>query len=265
MAEFTVDFFSQSLNVTTTLNVFIPQILGKPIDEVKKEKFKTLYLLHGLTDSQTAWKSLTNVIRYARERKMAVVMPSAHNSWYSNMKYGFNYLDFVGEELPKVCQMFFSQLSDKKEDNIIAGNSMGGYGALKIALTFPQNFGYVGCFSGAFDAYEIVDYCYKDRSGYVKALFGDKDEYLKSQNNIFNLVKEYHLSGKEKPSIYMWCGEQDEVVGLFKANVEMKKLLEECGYDFVYNQTQGVHDWKYWDKYCEEMLKWYDQKRQTKD
>lgn len=77
-------------------------------------------------------------------------MPSAQLSFYSNMASGGCYLDFIAEELPKTMREFF-HFSDKRENNFVAGSSMGGYGAFKLALTKPEQYAAAASLSGSLD------------------------------------------------------------------------------------------------------------------
>lgn len=96
-----------------------------------------LYLLHGLSDNHSCWLRRTAVDRYAEEYGIAVVMPEVQRSFYCDMAHGPAYFTYIADELPQICQRLF-RLSDKREDTFIAGNSMGGYGALKAALSRPE-------------------------------------------------------------------------------------------------------------------------------
>ena len=74
-----------------------------------------------------------------------MIMPDVDRSWYTDSAYGLNYFDFLTKELPQICHKHFRVFSEKREDNIVAGYSMGGYGALKVALTYPEP--YCSCIS----------------------------------------------------------------------------------------------------------------------
>ena len=75
-------------------------------------------------------------------------MPSTDLAWYTNTNYGHRYYDAIVKELPEVLQRFFPNMSRKREKTFIAGLSMGGYGAYKIALK-TNRFSYAASFSGA--------------------------------------------------------------------------------------------------------------------
>ncbi len=254
MALFNIDFRSEYLGMNTNMVVVMPQ---KPIINIESErnsneKIKTLYLLHGKSDASSGWTRMTAIERYARDMGIAVVMPNAHDSWYTNMSCGFRYFDFVAKELPKICHQFFPQLSTEAKDNIIAGNSMGGYGALKIALNYPEMFGFVGCFSGAFNFEKYIRENNATNDKYWTAVFGDVDKIKESENDIFCLVKKQASIVKNIP-IYMWCGEQDY---WFDSSEKMGALLKEYNYNVTYNHSEGGHNWGCWDEQIKIFLDW---------
>lgn len=103
----------------------------------KKSSYPVLYLLHGLSDDHTIWHRRTSIERYVSALGLAVVMPNVGKSFYTDMANGGNYFTFITEELPTLVQSYFP-VSAKREDNFIAGLSMGGYGAFKVALSCPE-------------------------------------------------------------------------------------------------------------------------------
>lgn len=115
---------------------------------------KTVYLLHGMSDDHTIWQRRTSIERYASKLGIAVVMPCTHLGFYTDTTYGMNYWTFISDELPKICREFFPQMSDKREDTLAAGLSMGGYGAWKLGLGASDTFGAAAALSGALDIVE---------------------------------------------------------------------------------------------------------------
>ena len=134
MALIQVNYLSRSLMRTVPLHVILPvdKISFETMDYAnrKDQKFKTLYLLHGIFGNYTDWVSGTRIQRWAEEKNLAVVMPSGDNAFYINTNMPtFDYEQFIAKELVDVTRRMFP-LSDKREDTFIAGLSMGGYGAL---------------------------------------------------------------------------------------------------------------------------------------
>ena len=130
-----------------------------------------LYLLHGLSDDHTAWLRYTSVERYAAAAGLAVVMPAVNRSFYANERHGGRYWDFISEELPKTVGRFF-RVSQDPRDTYVAGLSMGGYGAMKLALSRPDRFAAAATLSGALDLVELVSR--PERVELFERVFGEK-------------------------------------------------------------------------------------------
>ena len=124
MALIQCDFFSESLGFSTTMNVILPQ--------PARERYRVLYLLHGMSDDHTIWCRRTSIERYVDPLGLAVVMPAVHRGYYTDMAAGYRYWTFISEELPALARSFFP-LSHKREDTFVAGLSMGGALALRLA------------------------------------------------------------------------------------------------------------------------------------
>jgi S-formylglutathione hydrolase FrmB len=127
------NFFSEVLELGTSMTVLLPQPVAAQIGvaaPVDAAPPPVLYLLHGLTDDDTAWTRYTSIERYAGGLGLAVVMPQAHRSFYADEAYGMRFWEFLSDELPRLTQHFF-RVSGRREDTFVAGLSMGGYGAMK--------------------------------------------------------------------------------------------------------------------------------------
>ena len=150
-----VRFFSETLGLMSTMHVLLPQRTMAEAQRKRAPKVRTLYLLHGHSDDHTAWQRWTSIERYAEVFNIAVVMPAVHLSFYNDMVHGGKYWQFISEEVPLLVRDMFS-LSARREDNLVAGLSMGGYGALKLALTHPDRYAAAASLSGAVDINEVV-------------------------------------------------------------------------------------------------------------
>ena len=128
-----------------------------------------LYLLHGLTDDHTGWQRYTSIERYADEAGLAVVMPAVHHSFYTDEVHGHAYWTYVSEELPALVHRLF-RVSDRPEDTFAAGLSMGGYGAVKLALSHPDRYAAAASLSGTLDITYMADR--EDRAAIWDRAFG---------------------------------------------------------------------------------------------
>ena len=145
MALMHLNFNSMRLSGNTDVNIILPDIPhGMNPNEfyVRERKHPVLWLLHGTFGDYTDWVRKTNIELYAAEKNLIVVMPSAHNTDYANWSgfgTGYHMYDYLTEELMPLVYAW-CPASDKREDNFIAGLSMGGRGAIMYAYAHPEKF-----------------------------------------------------------------------------------------------------------------------------
>lgn len=255
MALIHCDFFSEVLGVSTSMCVILPQNTKSQIGmggSEKKAAYPTLYLLHGLSDDHTIWQRRTSIERYVASLGIAVVMPAVGRSFYTDMKYGYKYFTFISEELPEIARSFFP-LSNKREDNFVAGLSMGGYGAFKIALSCPEKFAAAASLSGALDIVDIVERPNVTVDQELINIFGDLKAVSGSDHDIFHLVNKLESSNIQKPRLYQCCGTEDF---LYDQNLKFKNFMSNKNLDFTYEEEPGTHEWGYWDKKIQTVLEW---------
>lgn len=246
MAHLVVDYYADALGVQTRMHVLLPQRLAAG-------KAKTLYLLHGMSDDEGTWMRRTSIERYAEEKGLAVVMPDGGLGWYTDMYRGLAWFRFISEELPALCRRFFPILSDKREDTWIGGNSMGGYGALKCALRAPRTFSRVISLSGALDAADTaINNTVPATRRYWEDVFGPAEDVSGSENDLFAAATAL-TDPALRPRIYMWCGTEDF---LYAQNIRMRDHLRALGYDLMYEESPGDHQWRHWDKKIADALDW---------
>ena len=251
MSFLNVTFKSHVLGMDCGANVILPQ--SSP-ENILRKPFKTLYLLHGLSDDHTAWARWTSIERYANEYNIAVVMPSVHRSFYSDSKLG-KYFTFVSDELISIMQEIFP-LSNKREDRYTAGLSMGGYGAMKLGLACPEKFSVAASLSGALDAIGIASSADENFRNEFSFLI-DAAENSRERNDLFYLADQLNKSPQPKPRIYIWCGTEDF---LHEDNIKFKNFLETTDLEFKYEESPGDHSWGYWDEKIQIVLKFIFEK-----
>ena len=256
MALCHVNFFSNVLGLCMQMDVILPERTQGQIGmEGRKEKgkYRTLYLLHGMSDDNTIWQRRTSIERYATEYGIAVVMPAVGLSWYTDMHTcdRDRYFVYVARELPEICRDFFPNMSPRREDTYVAGLSMGGYGALKCALRAPETFSKAASLSGAVDVAELVKVRALADARYWEGIFGPADKVAGSENDLFALAE--RLTPEERPDLFMWCGTEDS---LYPSNVKLRDHLNKLGYRLTYTEGPGDHQWKYWDEHIQNALRW---------
>jgi S-formylglutathione hydrolase FrmB len=260
MASIHCDFYSNALGMSTSLSAILPQPTLADLQAAspgKNQKHPTLFLLHGLLDDHTTWRRLTSIERYAEPLGLAVVMPAVQRSFYSDMARGYRYWTFVSEELPALARSFFP-LSSAREDNFVAGLSMGGYGAFRLALTHPTRYAAAASLSGALD---IVSTAHRDVDGWrteMENIFGDLDRLAGSDSDLFHLAEQASRSGAAMPKLYQCCGTEDF---LYQDNVKFHEHATALKLPLTYEAGPGEHEWGYWDRQIQKVLAWLPLKR----
>jgi len=260
MAQIQVNFFSRSLSRQVTINAIIPadRFIFPPNAEKPAKPFKTMYLLHGIFGNYTDWASCTRIQEWASEKNLAVIMPSADNSFYvDNPDKGDMYGEFIGKELVEITRDLF-HLSHKREDTFIAGLSMGGFGAIRNGLKYSETFGYIAGLSAAL----VLDHAVVSnndtptligRRSYFQSVFGDLDKLLASDINPEVLLTSLKQSGKPIPKMYICCGTEDNLI---ETNQKLHKFLQDNGIEHIYIEDTGAHDWDYWNLHIKKVLDW---------
>jgi S-formylglutathione hydrolase FrmB len=260
MALVHCDFFSEALGLSTSMTVLLPQAAGAGQIGLKsaalRKRHPTLWLLHGLSDDHTIWQRRTSLERYVAPLGLAVVMPAAGRSFYTDMARGYRYWTFLSEELPAIARSFFP-LSDAREDNFAAGLSMGGYGAFKLALRCPGKFAAAASLSGGLD---VASHCKAegDWRRELENVFGDLSKVAGSENDLVYLARKVARSGGPKPRLYQCCGTEDF---LYADNLTFRDHALRLGLDLTYEEGPGEHEWGYWDKMIQRVLAWLPLKR----
>ncbi len=229
---------ANSLNMDTKVTVLLPED-RKETKDLKGKKYPVLYILHGYKEDCSAWLNLSNIFLICRDLDLIVVMPSANNSCYNNSKYGQNYYDWISEELPLKLKNYFP-ISDKREDTFIMGESMGGYGTLRIALSKPDKYAKAVCLSGANMA--TRESIHKD----MEPFLGTREELLASDANIENLVRKIKENDLDCPELRIYCGLEDFI---FDDCNRITEILEEAFPDKVRHEYwRGEHNFFFWNE-----------------
>jgi len=247
MAFLQINYYSRSLNMSTRINAVVPD-QGKDIP--------CLYLLHGIGGDCSSWERYGGIERHVEHRNMAVIMPETYLGAYANTAYGMNYWDYFTVELPQFIGSMFPQISPEREKNFVAGQSMGGYGAFKLGMG-TDRFCAAASMSGA-----LHDLGNPESAGSIlrfgspslfEGIFGDLNLVRGSNNDIYALAQKRLQSGKPIPKLYFSCGKQDP---FYLANLGAKRLLGEMGIPFDYRESDGTHDWEFWNTEIQNILEW---------
>lgn len=250
-----VNFFSETLGLRSTMYVLLPQHKFLKAKTKRTPKYRTLYLLHGHSDDHSAWLRWSSIEKYVEGLNLAVVMPAVYLSFYTDMVHGGKYWQFISEEVPAFVRNTFS-LASARKDNFVAGLSMGGYGAFKLALTHPDRFAAAASLSGAVDIREVVKAHGVPEDGAwlagMRNVFGDLSKVPGSQHDLFTLAKKI-AKASVKPRLYQCCGTEDF---LHADNIRFRDVVRKLPLDHTYTDGPGEHNWAYWDAMIQHVLMW---------
>lgn len=237
-----VSFQSASLGREMKYRVVLPAGY-----EGSSRRYPVLYLLHGLTGHYEDWESRTHLDDYVSNLPLIVAMPEGGDSWYTNSasEPQEKWEDYIIKDFLREIDSKYRTIQTRHA-RAIAGLSMGGYGAMKFALKFPNSFVFAASFSGA----EVVvhDPSYRISMGQkyvdqVRAIFGDGPTQTRTDNDIFELAKK--RTPAQVPYLVVTCGTED---GLLANNREFAALLQQQKISYEYHESAGAHTWQYWDE-----------------
>lgn len=245
-----IHFFSNTLRRNTTATVILPEpkINNQVSLKFSRDFFDTLWLLHGLGDDDSSFLRFTNIEQYANEHNLAVVMPNFDRSFYTNMTNGYNYWDYLTTELPSRMRSFYP-LSNQPSRNIVGGNSMGGYGALKWTLNMPNTFCNAIILSGVVDLQRFskeqrdlmpdFDLVFKGKSLSKSSL--DLSWLISKNEKVYQQLNIYHSIGTKD---FLWDSSQ-------KLRRQLERTL---GDNYHFTAFEGGHEWHFWDLQLEKAL-----------
>lgn len=248
------NFYANTLGRSVNVNVILPEPLN-PAGEVAADYARghqllpTIWLLHGLGGDATTWLRNTTIEALATQYRVAVVMPQTERGFYTDMVSGPKYWTFLTQELPDRLRFMFP-LSEVPADNVVVGNSMGGYGALRWALTYPNRFAAVAALSPVTDLGRFrVEQA---------AMMPDFDLAFDPQHLEDGPVSLGYLLARVPADtdlrVLMTTGTQDM---LRPMDVAMRpQLAAQFGEQFTWNELPGRHDWPLWNQQLGMVMHW---------
>ena len=223
--------------------------LGR-MGDIPVRKRKVLYLLHGLSEDASAWQRYTSIEAVADAYGLVVVMPSAGRSFYIDQPNGQGYFSYLTEELPAYLHDVFG-LAPRREDTLIAGNSMGGYGAFKAAFLRPELYSAAASFSGVLSLAFVTAYPNDPRRAEFEFLFGNLDQLGGSEHDPAVWLNRAAQDPSKLPKLYLACGRQDD---LYPLNVQFNAACRSKGIQVDYYEEDALHDWFFWNKQIQSFL-----------
>jgi putative tributyrin esterase len=241
MALCDLHFFSQALGKHVGAYVYVPDDFAPP--------FATLYLLHGLSDDYTGWMRRSSIERHAGGYGLMIVMPDGYRGFYTDNAAGPAYATYIAKEVVETIERIFPA-KRSRESRGVGGLSMGGYGALRLALGHPQIFSVATSHSGA------VLHGSRNHPRAGGALQDDEfhrifgDAPVGTDHDVLHLAAEAKKAGT-LPHMRIDCGVDDDLI---HDNRTLHAKLETLRVPHEYAEFPGGHDWEYWDTHVREAL-----------
>jgi putative tributyrin esterase len=251
----TVQFQSKLVGATLPYNVLLPVGYNEPA--AKSKRYPVLYLLHGLFGHYGNWIEKTKLADYTVTSDFIIVMPEGNDNWYTDSATvpTDKYESYIMQELiPDVEKRF--RVNSERGSRAIAGLSMGGYGALKFGVKYPQQFVFVGSMSGALGAATWTEAEMKGLAAIWRTLqpvYGPENSPTRAANDASKLYRELPAADiAALPFVYLDCGTEDP---LLQSNRGFADILVSRKIPHEYRQLPGGHTWTYWDAQVQEVLR----------
>lgn len=251
----TVNFESKLVGQMLPYHVLLPLDYNAPA--ARTVRYPVLYLLHGLAGSHDDWlSSRAHLAQYAAHYRLIIVTPEGHDGWYTDgVVPNEKYESYIVEELLPDVDARYRTIAERN-GRALAGLSMGGYGALKFGVKYPDKFVFVASMSGALGA-PAWDVNSKELSDFLKPsiahVYGALNNPVRAANDIFKLYA--RLTPDERaqlPYIYLDCGTEDPFLD---SNRTFAALLLNHNVPHEFRELPGKHEWPYWDQQVQEILR----------
>ena len=247
-----VHWRSNVIGKQTEMQVLLPTV-GEP-------PFATFYLLHGIYGDSTNWLRHSRLEWYLRDLPLIVVLPDGDRGFYTDNDEGPAYARHMGEELPAFVERTF-HAKPARGARAIGGLSMGGYGALRVALGFPDRFCSVHSHSGAVMRLNLdlsprqakKDAVLRNHPpeflDELRRVFGRRP--MGTEHDLLVLVRRARRHHRRLPRILLDCGTEDS---LLMHNREFHQRLVDHQVPHTYREFPGGHDWDYWDLHIRDAI-----------
>ena len=286
-------FFAPSLGVTKHYVVYLPPSYALE----PNRRYPVAYYLHGLSGSESDWLSLADIdivadslIAHAMP-EMILVMPDGDDGWYTNwvVQRGYDecardaangraalsfcvrtprYDDYIAGDLVRHVDSTYRTLADRAHRGI-AGLSMGGYGAVMLALSHPGLFVAAASHSGVLSPLYGGPHPFAPPPRYlgsidtlervwggvwpsVEPAFGPLLASWEARDPA-RRVRSLKAKGDPIPALFFDVGKED---GLADQSRAFHAELVSLDIAHTYTEWPGRHDWAYWHAHVGESLRW---------
>jgi len=285
-------FFSPALGVRKHLVVYLPPSYARD----SARRYSVAYYLHGLYGAETDWLSKGSIdvaadsLAHAGAPEMILVLPDGDDGWYTSWvdpvpfaacadtihseapdRYcvvNARYDDYVAHDVVAYVDSHYRTRPDRAHRGI-AGLSMGGYGAVALALHYPEVFGAAASHSGAVSPLYAGPHPFESPARYAETIeqvrpaagvyfsrylrFWGTDLARWRATDPAQLVEQLVANHGAVPALFLDCGTSD---GFVDQNRALDAELRRLGVEHWYAEWPGAHTWRYWSTHVRESLAW---------
>lgn len=285
-------FVSASLGVAKHVVIYLPASYERDTTR----RYPVAYYLHGLSGSETDWVSkggldaAADSLFHAGTPEMLVVMPDGDDGWYTTWARQIDYRTcadtvhseaaasycvaredydtYIAHDVVGYIDSHYRTRADRAHRGV-AGLSMGGYGAITLALHFPEVFGAAASHSGVVSPLYTGPHPFVGPARYASSVDEVKPNagpyyarylgYWGTDPDRWRLADPAHSAelalrnGVRLPDLFIDCGTDD---GFVDQNRALHSELTRLGIRHEYAEWPGAHTWRYWSTHVRESLAW---------
>jgi len=285
-------FYSPSLGVRKHVVVYLPPSYGSD----STRRYPVAYYLHGLSGAETDWVSKGSIdvtsdsLFASGTPEMIVVMPDGDDGWYTTWENQFAYRtcadtlhnesperycveherydDYIARDVVQHVDQRYRTMADRAHRGI-GGLSMGGYGALIIAMHHPDVFGAAASHSGVLSPMYTGPRPFAEPIRYATTVDEIRPvagpywvRYLNYWGTNLDRWRAADIAHSAEllvrrrapvPSIFIDCGRDD---GFVDQNRALHAELSRLGVAHAYAEWPGAHTWRYWSTHVAQSLSW---------
>jgi putative tributyrin esterase len=253
MALLEVSFPSKALGERTRLNILLPEPRGR---KVSPREIPVIYLLHGYSGNESDWLLKTNICLLSSIHEFVAILPYGGRSFYADLPIGSYFETYITEEIPELLADWFC-IEQSRDKTAIAGNSMGAFGALRLALNHPEKYAAVGAFSGPLDARFFEQAKDLDPASYEAGMLalGNPETVVGGEHDpeiwLADYIEKIESGSTPQLDIAAYCGTEDFLVDM---NRSYAAKARRAGLDLPLFLAPGGHDFFYWQKALDQWL-----------
>ena len=238
----TLQVASPAMNKTIKCVVITPDRYAS----APTERFPVVYLLHGFGGNQFDWiGNVPELATYADRYGVIIACPDGQNGWYldSPINRSMQFETFMTGEFLPYLDTQYRTLPDRQH-RAITGLSMGGHGALYLAVRHRDLFAQAGSLSGG------VDFRPFPGNWEIKSLLGEEPDHqaVWDKNVVINVIESLQTG---ELRLMVDCG-TDDFFTTVNRNLHQKLLQRNIAHDYI--ERPGGHTWAYWRSNVESHL-----------